>query len=218
MVEVPEPQRVAADVGKLKIVIIDTGVANNQSVRNAFDYLGCDVEVSYDPQTIRDAHKLVFPGVGAFPAGISSVRSRGLDEVLGREIEKGKPVLGICLGYQMMAELGLEDGEFQGLGWIPGRVERILSTSPDIKVPHMGFNTVTARAGSRLFVGIETADFYFVHSYHLVTRPDMVAATVDHGGPLCAAIESGNLMGVQFHPEKSQSAGLCLLRNFLAVE
>jgi glutamine amidotransferase len=203
----------------MTIVIVDTGVANRHSIRNALEHIGCDVTLSADAAAIRDADKLVFPGVGAFGAGMRSLDARGLVEVLRKEVtEQGKPILGICLGMQMMAEVGEEDGEHPGLGWLSGRVRRLAPSGPQLKVPHIGFNTVTWRPGSRLFAGLpDAADFYFVHSYHVDTAAEVVAATADHGGAFTAAIERDNIMGVQFHPEKSQAAGLQLLRNFVGL-
>jgi imidazole glycerol-phosphate synthase subunit HisH len=199
------------------VVIVDTGVANRYSIRNALDYIGCKVEVSADPKQIRAAERLVFPGVGAFEAGMRSLHARGLLEVLRDEaIDRRKPILGICLGMQMMAEASEEDGTHLGLSWIPGRVRRLKPDQPDLKVPHIGFNTVTWRPGSHLFRGLpEAPDFYFLHSYYLDSTGSFVSGTVDYGGQWTAAIERNNIMAVQFHPEKSQAAGLQLLRNFI---
>jgi glutamine amidotransferase len=198
------------------IVIIDTGVANRHSVLNALDYIGARVKVSAEAQDIRDAAKLVFPGVGAFAAGMRSLRERGLIDLLNEQaLVRRKPILGICLGYQMMAEAGDEGGRHEGLGWIPGTVRRLSPSDPALKVPHTGFNTVSHSAGSRLFATLPAhSDFYFVHSYVLDTDPALVTATVDYGGPVTVAVERDNIMGVQFHPEKSQSTGLALLRAF----
>lgn len=201
----------------MSIVIVDTGIANRHSIRNALEHIGCDVVVSADAAAIRDASKLVFPGVGAFASGMRSLQARGLVEVLRVEVvERGKPILGICLGMQMMAQVGEEGGEHTGLGWLAGRVRRLTPDDPQLKVPHVGFNTATSKPGARLFAGLpDAADFYFVHSYYVDTAAEYVSATADHGGRFTAAIERDNIMGVQFHPEKSQAAGLQLLRNFV---
>lgn len=203
----------------MTLVIVDTGVANRHSVRNALEYLGCKVELSADPALIRNASKLVFPGVGAFEAGMRSLHARGLIDLLREQvIERRTPILGICLGMQMMAEKGEEDGNYAGLGWIPGTVRRLRPRDPTLKVPHIGFNSVTWDPRSRLFAGLpEIIDFYFVHSYYLDSADSAVCGKVDYGGPIAVAIEQGNLMGVQFHPEKSQAAGLHLLRNFVKM-
>lgn len=201
----------------MAIVIVDTGVANRHSISNALSHIGCDIELTADAARIRAADKLVFPGVGAFEAGMRSLRSLNLIEVLSEEvIEKHKPILGICLGMQMMAEIGEEDGVYQGLGWVKGRVRRLMPNDPSYKVPHIGFNSVDWKHDSRLFAGLpQPADFYFVHSYYLDTDIPLVSGTADYAGPMVAAIERDNIMGVQFHPEKSQAAGLHLLRNFV---
>jgi glutamine amidotransferase len=204
----------------MAIVIVDTGVANRHSIRNALNFVGCDVEMTAEPESIRNADKLIFPGVGAFKPGMRSLRSRKLIEVLREQVvERRKPILGICLGMQMMAEASEEDGEHSGLGWVSGRVRRLAPKSADLKVPHIGFNSVTWKESSRLFAGLpQPADFYFVHSYYLDTEPDFVVGTADYGEQFTVAIERDNIMGVQFHPEKSQGAGLHLLRNFVNLK
>ncbi len=203
----------------MTVVIVDTGVANRHSISNALRHIGSDVELTADADRIRRASKLVFPGVGAFEAGMQSLRSRGLIEVLREEVlERGKPILGICLGMQMMAEIGEEDGEHEGLGWIKGRVRRIAPRDPSFKVPHIGFNSVDWNEKSRLFQGLpQPADFYFVHSYQVEADVDTISGTVEYSGTVTAAIERGNIFGVQFHPEKSQAAGLKLLSNFVEM-
>lgn len=204
----------------MTVVIVDTGVANRHSIRNALEFIGCDVEMTADADRIREAEKLIFPGVGAFEFGMSNLRSRRLIDVLREQVVgRGKPILGICLGMQMMAEVGEEDGMFEGLGWVPGHVRRVEPKGVDFKVPHIGFNSVNWKEGSRLFAGLrQPADFYFVHSYYLDTEPEFVIGTADYGGPFTVAIERDNIFGVQFHPEKSQAAGLHLLRNFVNMK
>lgn len=198
------------------IVIVDTKIANRYSIKNAFDYIGCETIVSAAPQDIRNADRLVLPGVGAFGNGMSALRNQRLDQLLSDEVtRKGKPILGVCLGMQLMAERGFEAGCHDGLGWISGEVRRLQPKDTSLKVPHMGFNTIHRKNDSRLFAGLPAqCDFYFVHSYHLECSAAVVSATCDFGNQFTAAIEIGNVFGVQFHPEKSQSAGLTVIRNF----
>jgi len=164
------------------------------------------------------ADGIVLPGVGAFGDGMKNLERRGLLPVLNDKVVRNKtPYLGVCLGMQFLAELGLEHGEHKGLGWIPGSCVRIQSKNPALKVPHMGWNDLQlTRPESPLLR--EVADgtaFYFVHSYHFVPADTAcVIATADHGGTLTAAVQQAHIFGVQFHPEKSQGAGLKLLRNF----
>lgn len=202
------------------IVIVDTGIANRWSVKNAFDYIGHDAVVSNDPQDIRNAQRLVLPGVGAFGAGMAALREQDLDALLSDEVlTKGKPILGVCLGMQMMVEHSDEGGGFDGLNWIPGQVKAIEPNDPDLKVPHIGFNTATFRQnGPYADIVQQAADFYFVHSFYVDTAPEFVLATFEHGGTFTAAIAKDNILAVQFHPEKSQTAGLDLLKNFATWE
>ena len=201
-----------------EILIVDTGVANRHSVRNALEYIGCEVTVSQDPEQILSASKLLFPGVGSFSAGMKTITERGLvDPLREAVVERGVPVLGICLGFQMMAETSEEDGFHTGLGWIPGRVSRMAPGGPDIKIPHIGFNSVAFEENSPLFGGLpQGSDFYFLHGYHMEIDAEYVTGRCDYGGEFVAAIRSKNIVGTQFHPEKSQAAGLQLLRNFAA--
>jgi glutamine amidotransferase len=158
----------------------------------------------------------VLPGVGAFRDAAANLESSGLRDVLLERVAGGVPLLGICLGMQLFASVGLEDGEWEGLGLVPGRCERLPG---GVKVPHIGWNTVAYPRPSRLFDGIEDGSaFYFVHSYHVAPddRASIIGIT-EHGIPFAAAVESGNLYGVQFHPEKSSDRGLALLRNFAAI-
>ncbi len=202
---------------KPEVVIVDTGVANRHSVRNAIEHIGCNAVLSQDPDVIVASTKLVFPGVGSFAAGMKTIRDRGLIEPLFEAVIcRGVPVLGICLGFQMMAESSEEDGHHEGLGWVPGRVRRIKPNAPDMKIPHIGFNSVTHRDDSFLFDGLpQPTDFYFLHSYRMEIGDAYISATCDYGGPFAAAIEYRNIAGTQFHPEKSQGAGLRVLRNFI---
>ena len=201
------------------IALIDYGAGNLHSVHNALKAAGAErVAVTADPNIVRGARHVVLPGVGSFKAcmeGLSAIP--GMVEALEKRVLKdGVPFLGVCVGMQLMAERGLEFGETPGLGWIEGQVERIERTDPEIKIPHMGWNDVSPlphKNGAQL---IEPGEAYFLHSYHLV--PDNgheIAAMTDHGGGLVAAVARDNLLGVQFHPEKSQAYGIALLARFL---
>lgn len=201
------------------IALIDYGAGNLHSVHNALKAAGAErVAVTADPEIVRGAQRIILPGVGSFRACAEGLKAipelvEALEE---RVLQGGVPFLGICVGMQLMAERGLEHGVTEGLGWIEGQVEPIERTDPAIKVPHMGWNDVSPLPhpdGAELVVGGEA---YFLHSYHFV--PDNgrdIAAMTDHGGGLVAAVARDNLLGVQFHPEKSQAYGLGLLARFL---
>lgn len=202
------------------IVVIDYDMGNLKSIANAFKALGVPVEVSGEPEVLGRASAIILPGVGAFGDGMRNLERRGLLPVLERKVaEERTPYLGICLGMQFLVTVGREHGEHRGFGWIPGECRRIEPRTGDAKVPHMGWNEVRVeREGSPLLadIGSGTA-FYFLHSYHVAPAAeaaDCVLASVDHGGALAAAVQRGHVFGVQFHPEKSQGAGLKLLRNF----
>lgn len=203
------------------VVVIDYDMGNLKSITNAFKALGVVVTVSADPTVVARARAIVLPGVGAFADGMRNLQRLGLVSVLRRRvIEEGAPYLGICLGMQFLADVSEEHGETEGLGWIGGRVMRLRPRDDSFKVPHMGWNELDLRRpDARLFRGVaEGAAFYFLHSYHFVPRPDAVdcvTAVSDHGGEVVAAVERDNVFGVQFHPEKSQGAGLILLKNFM---
>jgi glutamine amidotransferase len=201
------------------IALIDYGAGNLHSVHNALKAAGAEhVAVTADPNLVRGAQRIVLPGVGAFGAcrdGLWSIP--GMVEALEeRVIADGVPFLGICVGMQLLATRGLEHGVHDGLGWIPGEVKAIERTDPAIKVPHMGWNDVVYAHhgdGSEL---IDEGEAYFLHSYHFQPEHGAhVAAMTDHGGGLVAAVARDNILGVQFHPEKSQQYGLDLLRRFL---
>jgi glutamine amidotransferase len=198
------------------IAILDYGMGNRASVQNALGFLGYESVVTRDPAVIASASHLILPGVGAFGDGMKAIRERGLDRVMTEEIAKGKPLLGICLGMQLLASRGEEGGSYEGLGCIPGVVK--LLSAGELRIPHVGWNDVIPKAGENLFVGTEPNIFYFVHSFALVTdEASDVIATCEYGSPFAAAVRRGNVMGVQFHPEKSQASGLRLLKNFLDI-
>ena len=201
------------------VAIVDYGLANIRSVVNAFEYLGAEVTLAAEPAALETAARIVLPGVGSFGAGMRGLRARGLVEPLERLVlQERRPYLGICLGMQFLLE-GSEEDDEPGLGWLPGRVRRFPDAEGDPKVPHIGWNEVEIPEGSQLFDGIEPAtDFYFVHSYYLPLETAGKRDTVGrcaYGLDFLAAFERGNLHACQFHPEKSQLAGMKLLQNFL---
>lgn len=205
-------------------VIVDYQSGNLHSAEKSFVRMAAEtgsgrVIVSSDPEAVLAADRIVLPGVGAFADcrnGLMAVP--GLFEAIRRRvIDEEAPFLGICVGSQMMASVGTEDGETPGFGWIPGKVVRIKPGSAGIKVPHMGWNALELRATHPVLEGIEPGDHaYFVHSYHVVPEhEEHLLATVQHGGPVTAVIGRDNIVGTQFHPEKSQATGLRLIANFL---
>lgn len=198
------------------VALVDYGAGNLHSVANALKAAGCDtVTVTANPDVVRAADRIVLPGVGSFRACAEGLRAiPHLEEVLAeRVLVGGAPFLGICVGMQLLATLGVEHGSTPGLGWIGGEVRMIERTDPAIKIPHMGWNDVEVSAHAAL---VEAGEAYFLHSYHFVPENGHhVAAMTDHGGGLVAAVARDNIVGVQFHPEKSQAYGLALLARFL---
>lgn len=198
--------------------IVDYGMGNIQSVANAFVALGGAPSVVGKPEEIAECDQLVLPGVGAFASAMQVLDRRGLIEPLNQFVSTGKPLLGICLGMQLVARSSQEDGEHQGLGWIDAHVVS-LPARELLKIPHMGWNSVHARKSHPLLNEFEDgSDVYFVHGYHAVCEdPDDVLLVCDYGIEFVAAYARGNVMGVQFHPEKSQTVGLRMLANFLQL-
>ncbi|HML53897.1 MAG TPA: imidazole glycerol phosphate synthase subunit HisH [Solidesulfovibrio magneticus] len=203
-----------------RVAIIDYGMGNLVSVVNAVNALGVEALVADSPADLGRASHIVLPGVGAFADAMRNLGDRGWIPALEEAaLGQGKPFLGICLGMQLLAATGMEHGEHKGLGWIKGRVERLVPQGEGLRVPHVGWNAVhpVPGAGDGLFHGLaDGEDFYFVHSYAFVPEdPAHCAAVCDHGGLFCAAVASGRVFGTQFHPEKSQRAGWRVLANFL---
>ena len=198
------------------IALVDYGAGNLRSVANALKAAGAEgVCVTANPDVVRAADRIVLPGVGAFKACVEALRGvPGLVEAMAeRVLVGGAPFLGICVGMQLLADRGIEFGVTEGLGWIGGEVRAIERTDPKVKVPHMGWNDVEPMHHTPLIVPGEA---YFLHSYHFVPEEGAsVAAMTDHGGGLVAAVGRDNVLGVQFHPEKSQDYGLALLGRFL---
>lgn len=199
------------------IVIVDYTMGNLRSVEKGFSAAGVEgVTISGDPAAVASARGIVLPGVGAFRDVAAHLATSGMREVIAARAGSGVPLLGICLGMQLLATVGLEDGEWDGFGLVPGVCERLPG---GVKIPHIGWNTVEKPRSSALLDGIDDGTaFYFVHSYHVV--PDDASAVIGltvHGVPFAAAVQAGPVLGVQFHPEKSSEAGLRLLRNFAAI-
>lgn len=200
------------------IAIIDYDMGNLRSVSKAFEKVGGTAVVTRDPKTILDASHVVLPGVGAFRDCMKNLEEYGLVEPILKSIEKGKPFLGICLGLQLLFEESEEFGVHRGLGVIKGRVVRFADT-PGLKVPHMGWNETRAAKKSALLEGIKDNEFfYFVHSYYAApSDSSVVLTTTGYGIDFTSSVEAGNVMACQFHPEKSQKAGLRVLKNFSAL-
>ena len=198
----------------MKIAIIDYGMGNLHSAAKALEKVGAQVTVTRDPELVRQADKVILPGVGAFGDCMKNLNERGLAPVIHEVIAAGKPFLGICVGLQMLFEGSEEDPGIAGLGIFKGLVRKI--TAPGLKIPHMGWNNLAYRTSSPLFQGLPPAAYvYFVHSYHAVpTDESCITAVTDYGGQVTAAVGRGLVQAVQFHPEKSSAVGLKILANF----
>jgi len=203
------------------ITIIDYEMGNLRSVEKAFEKLGFDARVSNNPDDLLTTDKIVLPGVGAFKDCIDNLRGGGFVEPLLQHVEAGKPLLGICVGMQMLFDESEEFGHHQGLGLIPGRVVRFPAGMKEggeyLKVPHMGWNNISMKKASPIFSGIKDGSFvYFVHSYYCAAEDaDDVAASCRYGDiEFCASVWRDNIMATQFHPEKSQDIGLNIFKNF----
>ena len=197
------------------IAIIDYGMGNLRSVQKAFERVGHAATITSDPAVLADAEKSCCRASAHFATRSPRSGERKLVEPIRAAIDRGKPFLGICLGLQLLFDTSYEDGEYEGLGIVPGEVVRF-DVPAEFKVPHMGWNQVQFRRRPPIFAGIDDgAHFYFVHSYYVVPRDESVVATeTDYSAPFCSSIWRDNLFATQFHPEKSQAAGLRLLKNF----
>jgi glutamine amidotransferase len=198
------------------IGIVDCAISNVGSVRNAFQFLGFETRLVRAPGDVRNCSHVVLPGDGSFPFGMKRLRETGLDKEIEVAAHGGKPILGICLGMQLLAEEGEEIELTRGLGLTCGRVERMAPDDARYPIPHVGWNDVMFYRQSPIVAGLgENAAFYFMQSYaYADSSASAVAGVFDYGGPVVAVIEQGNIFGVQFHPEKSQRAGLQILKNF----
>jgi len=195
------------------ITVVDYGMGNLRNVRRAFEELGVQVLVTSDPGKVREAERLILPGVGAFGEAVRRIDALMLRKPVIEHVMQGKPILGVCLGMQLLFARSEESPGMQGLAILEGEVVRFAG---DLKVPHIGWNDVLPRGGSVLFEGLGNECFYFVHSYYVPESASAVAHT-SYSVRFASAVQSANVFGVQFHPEKSQSAGMRLLRNFVGV-
>ncbi|MFD7525653.1 imidazole glycerol phosphate synthase subunit HisH [Paenibacillus chitinolyticus] len=197
------------------IAIIDYGMGNLHSVSKAVERLGCESTVTSDPKILAEADGLILPGVGAFGDAMEQLRSLGLDRLLRELTAQGKPLLGICLGMQLLFTSSEEYGEHDGLNLLPGQVVRFQG---DYKVPHMGWNRLEFKQTSPLLEGLEEGHVYFVHSYHVKPgRQEDLLAVTDYHQPVTAVVGRGSVFGMQFHPEKSGELGMRLLQNFVGL-
>ena len=198
------------------IRIIDYGVGNLFYLRSSLRAIGIDADYTGDPAEIRKADKLILPGVGAFRDAREALRNTGLDRVVQEEAGKGKPLMGICLGMQMLFDRSYEYGEYEGLGLIPGEIVPMEGRIPkEVPIPHIGWNELALKQSSPLMKNTDNGDYvYFVHSYYAETPAEYVIATTDYGVEMTAAVQKDNVYGCQFHPEKSSDVGLSILKAF----
>jgi len=194
------------------ISIIDYGMGNLRSVQKAFEFLGFDAKITDNPEEIAEADKVILPGVGAFCDAIKTIREKEIDKVIDYIVKENKPLLGICLGMQMMFDKSYENGEYEGLGLMKGEV--VLLPEGQM-IPQIGWNNLDIKKRSPLFEGLGNSPYvYFVHSYRLKTDADIVSATCFYGEEIQVAAQKGNVFALQFHPEKSGDTGLKILKNF----
>lgn len=198
------------------IAIVDYGMGNIRSVEKAFHKIGVDAQVTANPSVVRNASGIVLPGVGAFRDCMANLDGLKILDTIVAEVRKGKPYLGICLGLQILFTESEEFGHCKGLDIFPGRVVRFQLGDPTLKIPHMGWNTVSFMKQPPICTGIpDRSHFYFVHSFYVVPDdPDIVAGTTEYGIPFTSMVWKDNVMATQFHPEKSQDLGLCMLKGF----
>lgn len=202
------------------VAIVDYGVGNLFSLKSSFAAIGVEVVVTADPEVLKNAERIVLPGVGAFEDAAKKLRDSGLDKVLIELANNGKPLLGICLGMQMLFEKSYEYGEHEGLGLIKGAVKPIKGVIPDdLKIPHIGWNPLIYKKETPMFKYINEGDcVYFVHSFYAADCDDSVVAMSEYGALLTAAVQNKNVFGCQFHPEKSGKVGLDILRAFSEIK
>ena len=202
------------------VAIVDYGVGNLFSLECSLNAVGAEVTVTADPNVLKNADQVILPGVGAFEDAAKKLRSTGLDRVLKELADSGKPLRGICLGMQLLFEKSYEYGEHEGLGLIPGQVVAMEGVIPsELKIPHIGWNALKFRNPTPIFADIQQGDcVYFVHSYYATNCEEFVTATAEYGGELTASVARKNVFGCQFHPEKSGSVGLAILKAFTRLK
>lgn len=204
----------------MSIAIVDYGMANLRSVQKAFEHVGARADIVSEPEAVEKFDKVVLPGVGAFRDAVATLRESGLASPILQHIERGRAFLGICLGLQMLFDVGHEDGEHRGLGVFRGKCIRFdVDEKLGLKVPHMGWNQLDIRRPSPLFRDLPSQpSVYFVHGYHVVPEDSsIIATTTDYGGPFVSSVWRDNVFATQFHPEKSQKVGLQILSNFASL-
>ncbi len=201
------------------LAIIDYGVGNLFSLGCSLEKIGCEAVVTDDPETIKNASRIILPGVGAFGDAVRKLNDKGLVELIKSEAESGKPFLGICLGMQLLFEKGYEYGEYDGLGLIKGKIVPLEGKIPEnLNIPHIGWNGLEIKKESRLLKYINNGDcVYFVHSFYADGCDDSVTATAEYGIHVTATVEKGNIFGCQFHPEKSGDVGIKILKAFCEI-
>ena len=198
------------------VAIVDYGVGNLFSLKSSFAAIDVKAIVTSNPDEILSADRIILPGVGAFEDAARKLKESGLDKVLKQAVDKGIPLMGICLGMQMLFDKSFENGEFEGLGFVKGEVRPIKEVIPqDLKIPQIGWNALSIKKPSKIFKYIKDGDYvYFVHSYYAANCNDSLIADTNYGAPLTAAVQNGNVYGCQFHPEKSGDVGLRILKAF----
>lgn len=201
------------------LAIVDYGVGNLFSLESSVRAIGCETIVTSDPERIMSAERIILPGVGAFGDAVGKLRASGLDRTVTEAAAGGIPLLGICVGMQMLFDTDYEYGEHKGLGLIPGEVHSLREiVSPELKIPAIGWSGLSFKKRSRLFEGITEGEYvYFVHSYAATGCDGYISAVTDYGSTVTAAVENGNIYGTQFHPEKSSTSGLKILKNFCSL-
>lgn len=201
------------------IAIIDYGVGNLFSLKSSLESVGADAVVTGDETVIKSADKIVLPGVGAFRDAADKLKKTHMDDVVHEMAQRGKPLLGICLGMQLLFEKSYEYGEYDGLGLLKGNIRPIADVIPkNLSIPHIGWNSLDIKKTSQLYENVDNGEYvYFVHSYYAADCDECVTATADYGAPLTASVEHENVFGCQFHPEKSGKTGMKILKAFCSL-